>query len=246
MWNVDLKSYFKRNIIMDSIVVKAVNLIEANKISSTEIGDVLGKTGQIEGVHALNKGMFKAGEVAFIYAINNSNFEVHRQLAEKDIKDKILFVYNINCDKAIFGDLVSKYIMLYKRAKAIVINGKLRDAHSLIKEQYPVWLEDVSPIGCVNCQNGEDLSLDIYEELKAKYEGSIMVCDDSGVVMIPKEKITDALLRKLDFIEFQEDIWFYCLDTLKMSTYDIVCEKKYLEGKLLDRTILDKLGEFQK
>ena len=171
---------------MDSIVVKAVNLIEANKISSTEIGDVLGKTGQIEGVHALNRGMFKAGEVAFIYAINNSNFEVHRQLAEKDIKDKILFVYN--------------------RAKAIVINGKLRDAHSLIKEQYPVWLEDVSPIGCVNCQNGEDLSLDVYEELKAKYEGSIMVCDDSGVVMIPKEKITDTLLRKLDFIEFQEDI----------------------------------------
>lgn len=231
---------------MESIKQQALELIEANRISSTEIGDVLGKTGQIEGVKALNKGMFKAGEVAFIYAINNSNYEVHKQLSEKDIKDKILFVYNVNCDRAVFGDLVSKYIMLYKRAKAIVINGKLRDAHTLIKENYPIWCEDVSPIGCVNKINGEDLTPEQYEELRAKFEGAIMVCDDSGVVMIPKERIDEKLITKLEFIEFQEDIWFYCMDTLKMSTYDIVCKKKYLEGDLLDKKLLDKLNEFQK
>lgn len=231
---------------MNDYLHTALKLIEENKISSTEIGDVLGKQGQIDGVHILNKGMFKAGEVAFIYAINNSNYEVHRQLAEKDIKDKILFVYNVNCDRAIFGDLVTKYIMLYKQAKAIVITGKMRDAHTLVKEQYPIWLEDVSPIGCVNRQNGEDLSEEEYQKLRDKYEGSIMVCDDSGVVMIPKEKINDQLITKLNFIEFQEDIWFYCLDTLKMSTFDIVCKKKYLEGDLLDKRLLDKLEDFQK
>lgn len=230
-----------------SIKQKALDMIEANKISSTEIGDVLGKTGQIEGVHALNAGMFKAGEVKVIYAINNSNYEVHKQLAESDdIKDKILFVYNVNCDRAIFGDLVSKYIMLYKRAKAIVINGKLRDAHTLIKEKYPIWLEDVSPIGCVNKINGPEIDPTLLKEIQSKYDGSIMVCDDSGVVMIPKDKIDEKLLTKLEFIEFQEDIWFYCVDTLKMSTYDTVCLKKYLEGDLIDKKLLDKLTEFQK
>ena len=184
-----------------SIINEAIELIEANKISTTEVGDVLGKTGQIEGVRALNPGQFKAGEVAFIYAINNSNYEVHRQLVEKDIKGKILFVCNVNCDRAIFGDLVSKYIMLYKGAKAIVVNGKLRDAHTLIKERYPIWCNDVSPIGCVNRPNGEDLTPKQYEELKNKYEGAIMVCDDSGVVMIPKEKIDEKLITKLNFIE---------------------------------------------
>lgn len=226
---------------------EALNLIEANKISTTEVGDVLGKTGQIEGVHPLNAGMFKVGEVKVIYAINNSNYEVHKQLAEcDDIKDKILFVYNVNCDRAVFGDLVSKYIMLYKRAKAIVINGKLRDAHTLIKEKYPIWLQDVSPIGCVNRQNGPDIDPSLLQELKDKYDGSIMVCDDSGVVMIPKDKIDEKLITKLEFIEFQEDIWFYCVDTLKMSTFETVCEKKYLRGDLLDKKLLDKLSEFQK
>lgn len=226
---------------------EALELIEANKISTTEVADVLGKTGQIEGVHALNQGMFKVGEVKFIYAINNSNFEVHRQLAESDdIKDKILFVYNVNCDRAVFGDLVSKYIMLYKRAKAIVINGKLRDAHTLIKEKYPIWLQDVSPIGCINRPNGPDLDEAKYQKLKDYYDGSIMVCDDSGVVMIPKDKIDEKLLTKLEFIEFQEDIWFYCVDTLKMSTFDTVCKKKYLEGGLIDDKMLQKLNEIQK
>ena len=229
-----------------TILEKAVEKIENNKISTTEVADVLGKTGQIKGVHALNKGMFKVGEVSFIYAVNNSNYEVHRQLAEKDVKGKIVFVYNVNCEDSIFGDLVSKYIMLYKGAKAIVVTGKLRDAHSLIKEKYPIWLEGVSPIGCVNHVNGEDMPKEEYEKLREKYEGSIMVCDDSGVVMIPKDKIDEHLLTRLDFIEFQEDIWYYCVDTLKMSTFETVCLKKYLEGDLIDCRLLEKLSELQK
>ena len=73
-----------------------------------------------------------------------------------------------------------------------------------------------------------------------------MVCDDSGVVFIPRDKIDEKLLNKLHFIEYQEDIWFYCVDTLKMSTFDTVCQKKYLEGDILDKARLEKLAEFQK
>lgn len=230
-----------------SCLEDALRLITDNRISTTEVADILGKSGQIDGVGALNQGMFRAGEVKFVYAINNSNFELHRQLAEcEDIKDKILFVYNVNCDRAIFGDLVSKYIMLYKRAKAIVVNGKLRDAHRLIKERYPIWLSGVSPIGCVNYENGSDIDPTVLTSLKDQYDGSIMVCDDSGVVMIPKEKIDDSLMAKLKFIELQEDIWFYCVDTLKMSTFDTVCKKCYLDKGVIDSNILDQLLELQK
>lgn len=230
-----------------SIIDQALDFIEANKISTSEIADVLGKTGQIEGVHALNPGLFKVGEVKVIYAINNSNYEVHKQLARcDDMKDKILFVYNVNCDHAVFGDLVSKYILLYKRAKAIVINGKLRDAHTLIKEKYPIWLQDVSPIGCVNYPNGQEIDSVLLRKIKTEYEGNIMVCDDSGVVKIPKDIINEKLLIKLHLIEFQEDIWFYCIDTLKMSTYDTVVLKKYLDDDIIDKRLLEKLNEFQK
>ena len=232
---------------MNEYLENAIRIIEDNRISTTEVADILGKRGQIEGVHPLTSGLYRAGEVKFVYAINNSNYELHRQLADStDITDKILFVYNVNCDRAIFGDLVSKYIMLYKRAKAIVVSGMLRDAHRLIKEKYPIWLTGVSPIGCVNYSNGPDLDEETLAALKERYEGSIMVCDDSGVVMIPKDKIDDKLSSKLKFIELQEDIWFYCVDTLKMSTFDTVCRKRYLTENLIDPRIMEQLQELRK
>ena len=99
---------------ISDIKLRAIEKIEANKISTTEIGDVLGKTGQIEGVHALNPQMFKAGEVKVIYAINNSNYEVHKQLAESnDIKDKILFVYNVNMNSKNSALFVTLYKYRY-------------------------------------------------------------------------------------------------------------------------------------
>lgn len=233
-----------KSLIRISMKNEIIQLIEDNRISSTEVADVLGKKGIVENAYILNKGHFRVGEVAFVYAINNSNYEVHKQLAEIDITDKILFVYNVNCDRAIFGDLVTKYIMLYKRAKAIVVNGKLRDAHTLVKENYPIWCESVSPIGCVNYKNGDEICADQLAELKEKYDGAIMVCDDSGVVLIPKNKINDDLVSKLHFIEYQEDIWFYCLDTLKMSTFDIVCNKRYLTDDMMDKRLLERLSKF--
>lgn len=229
---------------IDIIKDKIIKTIESNKISSTEVADVLGKTGQIPNVYILNQGQFVVGEVVAIYAINNSNYEVHKQLVDLDLSNKILYIHNVNCDRAIFGDLVSKYILLYKQAKAIVVDGMLRDAHTLIKEKYHIWLSGVSPIGCVNYHVGEDLSEEEIKKIKEKYNGTIMVCDDSGVVMIPKDKMNEELVDGLFFIEYQEDIWYYCLDTLKMSTFDIVCKKKYLKDNLIDKRMLERLTKF--
>jgi len=162
-----------------------------------------------------------------------------------DLRDKIVYVHGVNCDRAIFGDLVSKYILLYKKARAIVVDGLVRDAHTLKKEKYPIWCTGVSPIGCVNVQNEKPIDIVLYEKLKAKFEGGLMVCDDSGVVFVPKEVLDENFIEKLNFIEFQEDVWFLCLDTHKMSTYDIVCQKKYLkENGLLTQSQLEQLSEF--
>ena len=224
---------------------KVISLIKDNRISTTEVADVLGKTGNIENIFPINPMQFFVGDVVFVYALNNSNWEVHEQLHHLNLEDKIVYIHGINCNRAIFGDLVSKYILLYKKAKAIVVNGKVRDAHTLIKEKYPIWATGVSPIGCVNIKNDEPVDNDLYLSLKEKYDGSIIVCDDSGVVLIPNEKINETLIEKLNFIEYQEDIWFFCLDTHKMSTYEIVCEKQYLTRKgLLDEKQLLELSKF--
>jgi regulator of RNase E activity RraA len=209
----------------DQIIQK----IKQNRISSTEVADCMNKTGEIDhGLYALNPRHFKVGRVKWTYAWNESNWEHHEQIASLQ-PGYIVLTEPFSCgERAIFGDLVTKYLMLYQQSEALVVMGKLRDIPRLIKENYPIWLKGASPIGCFNRKSETGLDESIIQERKAKYDDAIAVCDDSGVIVIPKDLHTGEFLKKLDWIEEQEDIWFDCIDRRKWSTYDTVCLKKYL------------------
>nr|MBP3723926.1 hypothetical protein [Campylobacter sp.] len=49
-------------------------------------------------------------------------------------------------------------------------------------------------------------------------------------VLITKDFINEEFYKKLEWIEEQEDIWYDCIDRLKMNTFDVVCLKKYLQN----------------
>lgn len=209
---------------------KIIRKIRQNRISSTEIADCMNKTGNLDyGLYPLNPRHFKVGRVKWTYALNESNWEHHEQIA--DIAPGFVVITEpFHCgERAIFGDLVTKYLMLYRESEALVVLGKLRDVPHLIKENYPIWLKGVSPIGCFNQKSEIGLDEAIIAERRAKYDDAIAVCDDSGVIIIPKELHTEEFMKKLDWIEEQEDIWFDCIDRRKWSTYDTVCLKKYLD-----------------
>jgi len=227
----------KKDSICDEIIAKIIK----NRISTTEIADCLEKTGVLNDVKALNKGHFKVGKIFLAYGYNGSNWEIHEQI--QDIPENVIVVVEThNCDqKAVFGELVSKYLLLYKGASAVVTTGYMRDAHWLLKENFPVWCKGVTPIGCMNQKNEKEIDSDVLKEWKEKYDGAIAVCDDGGVVIIQKEHINEEFLKKLDFIELQEDIWRYCMNTKKWSTYETVCLKKYLETDPLPKELRQHL-----
>ncbi len=228
--------------IYDEIIHK----IKKNKISTTEIADCLGKTGVLKGVLPINRGQFHVGRVFLAYDYDESNWDLHDQVRYVQ-EDQIVVVELHNCkERAIFGELVSKYILLYRGAAAIVVNGNMRDAPRLIRNNYPVWCKSVTPVGCFNKEHMSPIDPIIVAQWKRVYDGAIAVCDDCGVVIIPKEQVTKEFSEKLDFIELQEDIWFYCTDTKKWSTYDTVCLKKYLDTELLPEELREKFVKFVK
>lgn len=213
---------------MNEIKKKIIDYIKRNRVSTTEVADCLGKSGALEDVLPINRGHFKVGEVKWVYSYQCTNWDVHEQIIDTK-EDQIVFIDSIECEnRAIIGELVSKYIILYLQAAAIVTTGKMRDAAALIRENYSVWSKGVSPVGCFN-RKPEELPKDIYDSHKNMYDGAIMVCDDCGVVLIPKECHTEEFLERLHAIEEQEDIWFDRLDRKKENTFDIVCLKKYLK-----------------
>lgn len=212
-----------------NLTEKCIDLIESNRISSTEVADALGKRGVISGVTAINPGQHVAGKIHYVYTYDESNWPLHEQIRELP-ENCLLFVDTFNCDnKAIFGDLVSKYLILYKKIKGVVVKGLMRDIPDIKKYNFPIWCKGYSPLGCYN--RPVDASKEVIASAKKRssvLEGGIMVCDDSGCTVIERSLVGEELFSKLESIELQEDIWSFCINTLKWSTFDTVCLKKYL------------------
>lgn len=212
------------------IIEKMLTYLRRNRVSSTEVADCLGKAGVLEGVFPVCQGMYVAGMIKYVYAHSESNWPVHEQIRDTR-PEEVVLMDGINvAGRAIVGELVVKFLHLYCQASAIVTLGKMRDANDLIKNRYPVWCRGFNPVGCFNRNVEEtDEVRHMAKEGREKYDGAIAVCDDTGVVVIPKSQITEEFYEKLVFIERQEDIWFDCIDFRKWDTYDTVCMKRYKE-----------------
>lgn len=224
------------------LISKIISEISNNRISTVEICDILNKTGSIDGVAPLSPGQFAVGEAFYVYACEETNYDLHSQISEAP-ENSIVFIDVINCNnRAPIGDIIAKYLHLYRKVKAIVVNGKVRDAHTLIKEKRPIWCQGVTPIGCFNEKRKiTPKSLSIAKKGQLNYKNSILVCDDSGISIITKEYINEGFLKKLEWIELQEDIWYYCIDTLKWNTYQTIAKKDYLTKNVVSKELLNKL-----
>lgn len=222
---------------------RILDFCTANRVSTTEVADALGKSGVLPGVVPVNSSQYRVGPVRAIFTANNSNYAVHEQI--KDVqKGEVVIIFTHQCDeRAIVGELVAKFILLYKGAAALVVQGKVRDAACLRRQGYAVWAEGVSPLGCFNTP-GAPYPRDLEEQMRTAYEGGVAVCDDGGVTVIPRNRLDEEMLVRLRRIEMQEDIWFFCLDTLKWDTKKIVCDKAYLtEQGLLSSIHIEQLKE---
>ena len=225
------------------MIDEVIKEIRTNRISTTEICDALGKKNALENIKILNQGKYIAGKVKYVCTWSESNWPLHEQIQEIE-EGVILYVDQFRCnDRAVLGDIVCKQLFTYQNIQGLIVNGLVRDAHRLIKEGYNIWCKGTTPLGCFNKEVHVDEEVNDYiTKNKARFSNALITADDSGVVLIESEKIDRKLVENLKKIELQEDIWYYCLDTLKMNSYEIICQKRYLhDNSLLPKNIKDRI-----
>lgn len=206
-----------------------IRFIRSNRVSTTEVADALGKTGVLDGILPLGRDDHYVGRARVIFTANMTNAPVHEGAREVE-EGEVVLIFTHNCDnRAILGDLIAKYVLLYRGAAALVVDGMVRDASRLLREGYAIWSKGVSPLGCFNTP-ADPFPAKLEKELRQQTDGGIAVCDGGGVVVIPSDRINGDTLERLQRIELQEDIWYYCLDTLKWDTKQIVCDREYLSN----------------
>jgi len=205
-----------------------IDFCKANRVSTTEVADALGKKGVLKGVKPLNEHHYVVGKVFPVFTSFGSNYEVHEQIREVHSGDVVL-IFTHECeDLAVIGEVVAKYLLLYKGAGAVVVSGMVRDASRLRRDNYPIWCEDSTPLGCNNLKQDRQFPEALEQEMRSRFEGGIAICDDGGVTVIERNVVNENTLAALHRIEIQEDIWAFCLNTLKWDTKKIVCDRAYL------------------
>ncbi len=201
--------------------------IEKEKMSSTEIADAMGKTGAIPHLHPVSEADFVIGKMRCLFTANNSNYYLHTQLDLIE-EDEVVVVFTEGCEnKAIFGDIVCKYMLEVKKAKAVVVQGFMRDIDVIKERNYALWCQGYTPIGCFN----RETSPYPYEKKNIKmqkYAGSLVVCDATGVVSIPECYFNQSMLNRLKGLRLQEEVWNYCISDLGWNTDRTICKKDYL------------------
>jgi 4-hydroxy-4-methyl-2-oxoglutarate aldolase len=222
-----------------------IEYIRRNRVSTTEVADALGKTGVLSRVFPLTPDQFRVGRVRCVFTANNSNHAMHDQIRDVQ-KGDVVVIFAYNCtDRAIFGDLVTRYMVLYRQVEAVVVNGLVRDAARLRRERYPVWCQGATPLGCFNVP-AKPFPAEQAQKIRQEMENGVAVCDDGGVTVIPTAKLDMEMMSRLERIELQEDVWYFCLNTLKWDTKRIVCDKDYLKTReLLPRTYTDQLARLE-
>lgn len=208
-----------------NIKQEIINFIRVNRLSTTEIADAMGKVGHLRDAHPLNSGKHCVGEIRHLVVNSANNSSIHKAITFLE-KNQILLVTS---DReaiqsiAFMGELMIKAALLYQQAEAIVTTNPIRDAARIKRENYSVWANGVSPIGAVNSPD--------QEMMIGMNDSGILIADDGGVVVIPEKVIDSDLLIRLQLIEDQEDLWSYCINTLKWTTHKTIVEKHYLQDQ---------------
>ena len=70
---------------------RIIDFIRRNRVSTTEVADCLGKSGVLESVMPINRGHFKVGNVKWVYAYAESNWDVHEQIINT-VENDVVFI----------------------------------------------------------------------------------------------------------------------------------------------------------
>ena len=194
------------------------------KPSTCDIADSTSEKIAITNLQNINSSEYIVGKVHWIYIDNKSNYNLHKQAVEiQNGAVVIIDAYDFD-DCAIAGELVSTYIFETKKAAAMVVCGKLRDAKNLKQHGFPIWCDGFTPVGCLNKKSEPDTASNAYKKSKSNFYEKIAVCDENGIILIPNTLNLAMLKKSIDEIGEREKRWFNELKNKKMNTFEIVCK----------------------
>ncbi len=174
-------------------IVKAFReLIQQTGCLTGNVGDCIGRDAALQGeIRNIGPGMKAVGPALTVKVPPTDNLMIHKALTLAKPGDVMVIDGGGYTSHALLGALMVHTAMAIGMA-GMIVNGGIRDAAEIREMGFPLFARGINPNGPSKEGPGE-INFPISCAGRTVHPGDIIVADDDGVVVVPKELAEKAL-----------------------------------------------------
>ncbi|MFJ9010090.1 4-carboxy-4-hydroxy-2-oxoadipate aldolase/oxaloacetate decarboxylase [Streptomyces canus] len=158
------------------------------------VSEAMGRTGLLgPAVRPVQQGVRVAGTAVTVLSWPGDNLMIHAAVEQCGEGDLLVVTTTSPCTDGLFGELFATALQ-QRGVRGVVTNTGIRDTQELRDMGFAAWSRAVSSQGTVKATGGS-VNVPIAIDGQVIRPGDVILADDDGVVVVPRERAREAALK---------------------------------------------------